>query len=40
MKRATGAAVLMHERDLPLYENLAMQAEWLGLLPPGVVDGG
>lgn len=38
LKRATGAAVLMHASDLPLYQNLAMQAEWLGLLPPGVVD--
>ena len=38
LKRATGAAVLMHASDLPLYKNLAMQAEWLGLLPPGVVD--
>ena len=37
LKRATGAAVLMHERDLPLYKNLAMQAEWLGVPPPGVV---
>jgi glyoxylase-like metal-dependent hydrolase (beta-lactamase superfamily II) len=38
LKRATGAAVLMHAGDLPLYKNLAMQAEWLGVLPPGVVD--
>lgn len=37
LKRATGAAVLMHENDLPLYENLAMQAAWLGVSPPGVV---
>jgi len=37
LKRATGAAVLMHAADLPLYENVAVQAEWLGLLPPGVV---
>ena len=34
LKRATGAAVLMHAGDLPLYENVAVQAEWLGLLPP------
>jgi glyoxylase-like metal-dependent hydrolase (beta-lactamase superfamily II) len=34
LKRATGAAVLMHASDLPLYQNLAVQAEWLGLLPP------
>jgi glyoxylase-like metal-dependent hydrolase (beta-lactamase superfamily II) len=37
LKRATGAAVLMHAGDLPLYRNLALQAEWLGVLPPGVV---
>ena len=30
----------MHASDLPLYKNLAMQAESLGLLPPGVVDVG
>ncbi len=38
LKRATGAAVLLHEADLPLYQNLAMQAEWLGVPSPGVVD--
>jgi len=38
LKHATGAAVLMHEADLPLYQNLALQAEWLGVPPPGVVN--
>jgi hydroxyacylglutathione hydrolase len=40
LQRATGAPVLMHEADLPLYENLAMQAAWLGVAPPNaaVVD--
>ena len=38
LKQATGATVLMHKSDLPLYQNLAMQAEWLGVPPPGVVD--
>ena len=38
LKRATGAAVLMHAADLPLYKNVAVQAEWLGLHPPGVVN--
>ncbi len=38
LKRVTGAAVLMHKHDLPLYKNLAMQAAWLGVRPPGVVD--
>ena len=28
----------MHVGDLPLYKNLAIQAEWLGVLPPGVTD--
>jgi hydroxyacylglutathione hydrolase len=37
LKRATGAAVLMHAGDLPLYQNLAAQAEWLGVPPPGIV---
>jgi hydroxyacylglutathione hydrolase len=34
LQRATGAPVLMHEADLPLYENLAVQAAWLGVAPP------
>jgi hydroxyacylglutathione hydrolase len=38
LKQATGAAVLMHQSDLPLYQNLAMQAEWLGIPTPGVAD--
>ena len=38
LKRATGAPVLMHAADLPLYQNLAAQAEWLGVRPPGVVE--
>jgi glyoxylase-like metal-dependent hydrolase (beta-lactamase superfamily II) len=38
LKRATGAAVLLHQADLPLYQNVAMQAEWLGVAPPGMVD--
>jgi len=37
LKRATGAAVLMHAADLPLYQNLGVQAEWLGVFPPGMV---
>jgi glyoxylase-like metal-dependent hydrolase (beta-lactamase superfamily II) len=37
LKRATGAPVLMHAGDLPLYQHLATQAEWLGVPPPGVV---
>jgi hydroxyacylglutathione hydrolase len=38
LQSATGAAVLMHREDLPLYQNLAVQAAWLGVNPPGVVE--
>ena len=38
LKKATDAPVLMHEGDLPLYRNLALQAAWLGVLPPGQVE--
>jgi len=38
LKAATGAAVLMHRDDLPLYQNIATQAAWLGVAPPGVVE--
>ena len=38
LKQATGAAVLMHQGDLPLYQNLALQAEWLGVPAPGVTE--
>jgi len=38
LKNATGAAVFMHEADLPLYQNLALQAAWLGVPPPGRVE--
>ena len=38
LKRATGAAVLMNEADLPLYQNLALQAAWLGVSPPAAVE--
>ena len=34
LKRATGAPTLLHEADVPLYEALAMQAQWLGIEPP------
>ena len=38
LKKATGAAVLMNEGDLPLYQNLALQAAWLGVAPPVAVE--
>lgn len=35
LKRATGARLMLHEADLPLYDNLRVQAEWLGgVVPP------
>ena len=37
LARATGAAVMMHQDDLPLYQNLAMQAAWLGVRPPATI---
>ena len=36
LKRATDAAVLMHESDFALYQDLAAQAEWLGVPSPGI----
>jgi glyoxylase-like metal-dependent hydrolase (beta-lactamase superfamily II) len=38
LQQATGAEVLMHQADLPLYQNLALQAEWLGVPSPGIAD--
>jgi hydroxyacylglutathione hydrolase len=38
LARATGAAVMMHQADLPLYQNLAAQAAWLGVRPPNAID--
>jgi hydroxyacylglutathione hydrolase len=38
LKKATGAPVLMHQSDLPLYQNLVIQAAWLGVRPPGTVE--
>jgi len=34
LKAATGAPVTMSAEDLPLYEQLDVQAAWLGLAPP------
>lgn len=36
--RASGAAVMMHQADLPLYQNLAAQAAWLGVRPPDTIE--
>jgi hydroxyacylglutathione hydrolase len=42
LKALTNAAVHLHEADVPLYEDLAVQAEWLGIETPNVtpIDGG
>ena len=34
LKDQTGAEVLLHEKDLKLYQNLPMQAAWLGVSSP------
>jgi len=34
LKDLTGAPVMLHEADAPLYENIALQAQWLGVPPP------
>lgn len=34
LKELTGAPVLLHEADIPLYENIAVQAQWLGVATP------
>jgi hydroxyacylglutathione hydrolase len=34
LREATGARLMLHQADLPLYDNLRVQAEWLGGLIP------
>jgi glyoxylase-like metal-dependent hydrolase (beta-lactamase superfamily II) len=35
LKAATGARLMLHEADVPLYDNLLVQSEWMGgILPP------
>lgn len=34
LARATGAPVLMHEADMPLYQHLDVQAAWIGMPTP------
>jgi hydroxyacylglutathione hydrolase len=36
LKIKTGAQALLHERDLPLYQNLPAQASWLGVAVPTI----
>jgi hydroxyacylglutathione hydrolase len=34
LKARTGAEAILHEKDMPLYQNLAIQAAWLGMPAP------
>ena len=34
LKALTGAPAMIHEADMPMYENIALQAQWLGVPPP------
>jgi len=36
LKQLTGAPAMIHEADVPLYEHLAEQAEWIGVPTPDV----
>ena len=36
LARATGAPVLLHSADLPLYEHASQQAAWMGVPTPAV----
>ena len=36
LHEATGAPILMHPDDLPLYQRMEMQAKWLGIPPPPI----
>jgi hydroxyacylglutathione hydrolase len=37
LRARTGAKLMLHEADLPLYDNLRVQAEWLGGLMPAPI---
>src|SRR5277367_4243675 len=37
LHRATGAPVMIHAADLPLYKQLDTQAEWLGVPTPTIM---
>lgn len=34
LKQATGARLMLHEADLPLYDSLRVQSEWMGGMVP------
>ncbi|HXW51914.1 MAG TPA: MBL fold metallo-hydrolase [Candidatus Acidoferrales bacterium] len=38
LKELTGAPVLLHEADMPLYDGIAAQAEWLGVPTPSTTE--
>jgi len=38
MRESTGAPVMMHREDLPLYQEMEMQAAFLGVAPPELTD--
>ncbi len=38
LKELTGAPAMIHEADAPMYENIALQAQWLGVPAPAVTD--
>jgi hydroxyacylglutathione hydrolase len=38
LREATGAPVMMHERDLGLYQALDLQASWLRIPPPQITE--
>jgi hydroxyacylglutathione hydrolase len=38
MRQATGAPVMMHRDDFELYQNLEIQARWLGVPPPDITE--
>jgi glyoxylase-like metal-dependent hydrolase (beta-lactamase superfamily II) len=37
LKRLTGAPILLNDDDLPLLQNIAQQAAWMGMEPPKTV---
>lgn len=37
LRELTGGRGMLHPLDLPLYQNLLLQAQWLGLAPPPAV---
>lgn len=38
LKKATGAPVHMNQKDQPLYDQMEMQANWLGMQPPSTTE--